>query len=414
MTVMVASATGAALLASGACGFGPPPPDQAGQPPKLSPLPSSAEPDDETTTIATAVLAKNLTSPWGMAFLPDATVLVTERTTGRILRVGPDPAAAVPNASESGPGQTTPAPGAAASGSGPAGARPGPSAGQLPVVPVQTIDDALTSSTGGLLGIAVSPNYATDHLVYIYYSTVRDNRIAKLTLGGRPEPIVTDLPKSDTVNGGQLRFGPDGMLYASTGDTVEHVGAPNPNDLGGKILRMTPDGKPAPGNPTGTLMYSMGHDDVEGLAWSEQGTMYAIESGDGTLDEVNLIEPGKDYGTPANEGPAADPKYSSPLTTWPTDEGGCAGAAFVGKVLATACVGGQRLRLLPFTSTGTILGAPTSVLTKTFGRLRAAVAAPDGSLWVATSNRESKGSPKPEDDRILKIILGSGGAAGKV
>ena len=231
------SASLAAVLAlTAACSFGPPDPDEQGTPPNL-PTPSaaasaSAAPGSGDQEAVVTVLAKKLEVPWGMAFLPDGSALVTERDTGRILQVGPDS-----------------------------------DANGLTVTEVQRLAEVQASGDGGLLGIAVSPKYATDKTIYVYYSTANDNRIGKLVLKGKLQPILTGIPRSVDDNGGGLAFGPDGYLYAGTGDGTSGTQAQNPKSLGGKILRMTTAGKPAPGNPTkDSLVWSLGHRNVQGLA----------------------------------------------------------------------------------------------------------------------------------------------------
>jgi glucose/arabinose dehydrogenase len=367
------------LAASAACSFGQPSADKAGEPPTFPTPTASPTGLDQASTAITTVIAKRLKVPWGVAFLPDGGALVTERDTGRILQVGP--------------------------GSGVDG---------LKVAEVQTVAEADSRGEGGLLGIAVSPDYAKDKTVFIYYTTARDNRIAKLTLGGTPQPIVTGIPISGIHNGGRLAFGPDGYLYATTGDASRRELAQDKKSLGGKILRMTTAGKPAPGNPFGaSLIWSFGHRNVQGIAWDEGKRMYATEFGQDAWDEINRIEPGKNYGWPKVEGKGTDPKYVNPLVVWPTKESSCSGAAVVAQTLVAACLRGERLYLMGLTGQGALFGAPQPALVGEYGRLRTAVAAPDGSLWVTTSNRDQNGKPGPDDDRILRIVLPGGGGAGK-
>lgn len=259
------------------------------------------------------------------------------------------------------------------------------------------------------MGIAVSPNYASDQAIYLYYTTETDNRVARWKLGGRPEPILTGIPIAGNHNGGRLAFGPDGFLYASTGDAGSARRAQDVNNLGGKVLRMTPDGKPAPGNPFNTLVWSYGHRNVQGFAWDRWGKMWATEFGSNSWDEINLIEKGKNYGWPDVEGAGNDARFTNPVFTFPTGESSCSGATIVNDVFVAACLRGQRLILVSLGPDGPT-SQPQTQLVKEFGRLRAAVAAPDNSVWVLTNNHDGRCNSgctvHAEDDRILKITVG--------
>ena len=376
---LAGAALTAVLVVSAACSFGPPDPDEAGEPPNL-PAPSaasSAPGSGNDQEVAVTVLAKNLEIPWGIAFLPDGSALVTERNTGRILQVGPE-------TDEDG----------------------------LKVTEAQRLDQVEAGGDGGLLGIAVSPAYKTDKTVYIYYSTAKDNRVAKLVLKGTPQPILTGIPRSENDNGGAIAFGPEGDLYVGTGDgTATGTQAQDPKSLGGKILRMTTAGKPAPGNPVkNSLVWSSGHRNVQGLAWDPSKRLYASESGQKRLGELNLITKGKNYGWPSAEGDSADKKFTNPLVSWPNAESYCSGVAVLERMIATACLLGERLWLLNSTANGTLIGQPQSVAVGEYGRLRGLVAAPDGSLWVSTSNQEDGGDPGPDDDRLIRLVFSDGGA----
>ncbi|RKN49418.1 PQQ-dependent sugar dehydrogenase [Micromonospora endolithica] len=372
----LAASCAALVLAAAGCSFGEPPPDPAGEPPTFPTPSGSASADDGAQEVVTTVVAKGLRVPWGIAFLPDGAALVTERDTGRILRVGPE--------------------------SGPDG---------LVVREVQTVPDVAAAGEGGLLGIAVSPAYQKDRTVFVYYTSARDNRIARLRLGERPTPILTGIPKAGVHNGGGLAFGPDSQLYASTGDAGDRAAAQDVKRLGGKILRITPAGKPAAGNPfRNSPVWSVGHRNVQGMAWDAGKRMYAVEFGQNTWDEINQITKGRNYGWPRVEGRTDDARYVNPIAQWPTSDASCSGLAAADRLLVTACLRGERLWLVELTDTGTVLGQPRELLTGRFGRLRAVAAAPDGSLWVSTSNHDGRGDPAPEDDRLLRLVFSGGGA----
>ncbi|GAB3906414.1 hypothetical protein GCM10027612_77670 [Microbispora bryophytorum subsp. camponoti] len=229
--------------------------------------------------------------PWAIAFLPGGDALVTERESARLLRVTPR--------------------------------------GQVHEAGV--IEGVSASGEGGLLGVAVSPRYAADHFVFVYFTAQNDNRIVRYRYDGRLSDrrvIVSGIPKGAIHNGGRLAFGPDGYLYASTGETGERGMAQERSSLGGKILRMTVDGRPAPGNPFGTLVWTYGHRNVQGLAWDGRGHMYATEFGQNTYDEINLIEKGHNYGWPEVEGVSGRPGYTDPLLTWSTAEASPSGLAY--------------------------------------------------------------------------------------
>jgi glucose/arabinose dehydrogenase len=263
---------------------------------------------------------------------------------------------------------------------------------------------------GGLLGVAVSPTFTADHYVYLYFTSGSDNRIVRFaytgTGVGRLENLVTGIPHGGIHNGGRLEFGPDKMLYAGTGETGDSGLAQDRGSLGGKILRMTPDGKPAPGNPFGSRVWSYGHRNVQGLAWDAKGRMYATEFGQNRFDEVNRIEKGHNYGWPEVEGVGGVGKYTDPLLTWGTSEASPSGLAYAGGSLWAAALRGERLWQVPLGPDGSA-GRPVAHYQGTYGRLRAAVRAPDGSLWITTSNRDGRNSPRRGDDKILAIPLSS-------
>jgi glucose/arabinose dehydrogenase len=317
--------------------------------------------------VAEKTIATGLDVPWGIAFLPDRDALVSERNSGRILRI-------------------------------PLGG----GAGRI-VMRVPGVDTSGTSE-GGLLGLAVSPAYARDHWVYAYLTTSSDNRIVRFHLGGPVHPILTGLRRGDIHNGGRIAFGPDGKLYAGVGETGDGALAQDRTSLNGKILRMNPDGSVPAGNPFGrSLVWSYGHRNVQGLAWDSAGRLWATEFGQNRFDEVNLIRPGRNYGWPDVEGigPTDGGKYTNPLVTWPTSEASPSGAAIAGSTMYLGALQGQdvlRVRLH-----GTQATKATPLLQGRYGRIRTVVSAPDGSLWITTSNRDGRGSPRAGDDRIVRI-----------
>jgi len=266
---------------------------------------------------------------------------------------------------------------------------------------VQRITEAQPRGEGGLLGIAVSPAYATDGWVYVYYTTADDNRIARFRLGERPQPILTGIPRAGNHDGGRIAFGPDGMLYAGTGDAASPQRAQDRANLGGKILRLTPEGRPAPGNPFGdSPVWSLGHRNVQGLAWDSGGQLFASEFGQNRYDELNRIEAGKNYGWPEVEGTGGDRRFVDPVATWATSDASPSGIAILGDRVYLACLRGQKLYRI-----GRDGRSAEILFDGRYGRLRHVTVAPDGSLWLLTSNRDGRGSPSSDDDRILTVRL---------
>jgi Glucose/sorbosone dehydrogenases len=351
----------------------------AGSNPKVSPATASSGQSSERASNRSAreTIATGLPVPWGLAFLPDGTALVTLRDHGKVLHI------------LNGSRQV--------------------SVGRVPgVVP---------AGEGGLLGIAVSPTFASDRTVFVYLTSRNDNRVIRMTFDGtslRPGPvIVSGIPKAGNHNGGRLAFGPDGYLYISTGDAGQRDPAQDKGSLSGKILRVTEDGAPAPGNPfPGSRIWSLGHRNVQGMAWKltrtqagkREWAMYASEFGQNTWDELNRIEPGRNYGWPVVEGIAHRSGFVDPIHQWPTADASPSGIA-VGAdgAVYMATLRGESLWRVPLDSMGNA-GKPQRLLQGEYGRLRTVVSAPDGRLWLMTSNT-FRGTPHPGDDRILALSL---------
>lgn len=285
-------------------------------------------------------MVSGLEVPWGLDFLPDGSALLAERDSAEIVRVAQDGT----------------------------------------VTDVGTVEEAVPGGEGGLLGLAVHPDFPERPYVYTYYTSASDNRISRWEYdpegGGleEEEVILDGVPSASHHNGGRIAFGPDGLLYAGTGDAGVGESSQDTDSLAGKILRLTPEGDPAPDNPFGDHVYSYGHRNVQGLAWDE-------------------------------EGPGGGDEYVDPLVTWSPAEASPSGAAIAGGSLWVAALRGERLWEVPLTGDGGV-GEPVEHHQGEYGRLRTVVATPDGEgLWLTTSNHDTYGSPSGEDDRVLRVPL---------
>jgi glucose/arabinose dehydrogenase len=306
-------------------------------------------------------VARGLDVPWGLAFLPGGDALISERDTGRVLQLTP---------------------------------------GGEPRV-VRVVEGVDAGGEGGLLGLAVSP----DNMVYAYLTTAEDNRIVRFGLaGGEQELVLGGIARSSFHNGGRIAFGPDGMLYAGTGDAGDTASSQDPRSLNGKILRIDRNGRPPRDNPiSGSPVYSLGHRNVQGLAWDAENNLWATEFGQNDVDEVNRIRPGRNYGWPEVEGrgDTRGGRFTDPEVTWQTREASPSGMAIAGGVIYVAALRGERLWTVPLGNTGP--GTPEAGLLGTHGRLRTVQVAPDGALWVTTSNTDGRGDVRDGDDRILRF-----------
>ncbi|GAA2745691.1 PQQ-dependent sugar dehydrogenase [Terrabacter aerolatus] len=355
------------------------PPTKTAAPPSssTSPAPTTSTPTSPGTQAAkpTAAAAGPVTLlsgidiAWSVAVLPDGSALVSERNTGRIHHV--------------------PRPGS--------GGKP-TVAGELPIT--------RTEGEGGLLGLAVPPDFDADPVFYAYYSTDSDNRIAAVPWRdgtiGKPVVIFSGIPRGRYHNGGRIAFGPDGYLYVGTGEAGDTSLSQNLGSLGGKILRITPDGDPAPGNPFGgSPIWSYGHRNVQGLAWDSRKRLWASEFGQNTFDELNLIQPGRNYGWPEVEGRAGNPDYVDPVAQWPTSEMSPSGIA-VGPdgAVYMAALRGQSVWRVPINADGTA-GTPTRHLQGVYGRIRDIRFVGD-RVWITTSNNDRA-------DRLISLPLSAVG-----
>jgi hypothetical protein len=262
---------------------------------------------------------------------------------------------------------------------------------------VQTIPDVRPSGEGGLLGIALSPAYATDKLVYVYYTSATDNRIARFRLGETPQVIFSGLPKAGNHNGGRIGFGLDGFLYVGTGDAGDSGRAQKLDYLGGKILRLTPDGKPAPGNPFGKLAHLLVRAPQRagprlGPQWTVVRVRVRAEpvrraEPHRTRQELRLADRGGHGIRPTVRQPGGDLGHLGRLAERPGHRRrpGVPGLS-------------ARHQALPDRTGREQRAGPARRVVRAAVQLAA-----DGSLWVSTSNKDGRGSPGPDDDRIVRL-----------
>lgn len=337
--------------------------------------PEASGPPAKGAVTVTGEVAKGLESPWGVAPLPGGDLLVASRDKGTISRV--------------------------AVGSG-------------EVTQIGKVPGVAPGGEGGLMGLALSPTFATDRLVYAYFTTESDNRIARMRYDeqrpagqqlGAPDTVFRGIPKGLIHNGGRIAFGPDKMLYAGTGETGDKGLAQDKKSLGGKILRMTPDGDPVHGNPEAdSVVYSYGHRNVQGLAWDKDKRLWAAEFGQNTWDELNLIEPGANYGWPEAEGKAGRPGLRDPVAVWTTEEASPSGIAWAEGSLWMAALKGNRLWRIPLSGAAPV-AEPEAFLEGKYGRLRTVIALGGDKLLLVTSETDGRGSPEAGDDRILTLTV---------
>jgi glucose/arabinose dehydrogenase len=371
----------AALLLTAGCssdGGGAPDGDNSASPStpaRPSPTRQGAEqgPPAKGSVKVVRTVATGLNSPWGLAPVPGGGLLVSSRDDATITRI------------DEKTGKKT-------------------ELGEVPGVAPE--------GEGGLLGIALSPDFAADHMVYAYFTSASDNRIVRMLYDakkpagqqlGAPDTVFKGIPKGFVHNGGRIAFGPDKMLYAGTGESGDTGLSQDKESLGGKILRLTPEGEPAPGNPfPDSPVYSFGHRNVQGLAWDDKQRLFAAEFGQDTWDELNAIKPGDNYGWPEAEGRSDDSGYHDPLAQWGTDEASPSGIALAEGSVWMAGLRGERLWRVPLKGTEAAAD-PQAFLEGDYGRLRTVVAAGADRLWLTTSNTDGRGGPKDGDDRILEL-----------
>ena len=309
------------------------------------------------------VLARGLSIPWGLAFLPSGHALVAERDSALVHKVRSDGGRRV--------------------------------VGEVPgVVP---------TGEGGLLGLACHPNFRETRWLYAYITTADDNRVVRMRYVdgrlGNPQTVLAGFPRASFHDGGRLRFGPAGHLFISTGDAGDTSNSQNLGSLGGKILRVTPAGEVPAGNPfPGSPVWTLGHRNVQGLSFDHRGRLWATELGQNSRDELNRIVKGHNYGWPQVEGgDGPTGSFHDPFATWsPTSTCSPSGLAVGGGYAYVGALAGQSLYRVD------LRGGNARKIRRffrgRFGRIRTVERAPDRTLWITTSN----GS----DDRVMRIKTG--------
>ncbi|MEV6415560.1 glycoside hydrolase family 88 protein [Kribbella sp. NPDC051718] len=317
--------------------------------------------------------------PWDIAWAPDGSfALVTERDSFKVFKIN-----------RNGSGKTQ----------------------------VGTVPNAVTTDgEGGLMGVAFSPtwNGGSDQQVFFMHTASEGNRVAQMNFNGTAlsgyGTILSGMRKSRYHNGGRIRFGPDGFLYVAIGDSQQGNLAQDKNALNGKILRITKTGAAAPGNPFGTAVYSYGHRNPQGLAWDSAGRLWSSELGDSTSDELNLIQPGKNYGWPTCEGSCSTAGMTNPKKTWSVSSASPSGLAYANGALFMAALRGQRMWRI--TLNGENVGTVTSHWNGTYGRLRAVAKVPgENAIWFTTTNADNNGGQPDGSDKILRSNLTTGRTA---
>ncbi len=308
------------------------------------------------------ILASNLDTPWAMDFLPDDKIIFTERG-GRVSLID---------------------------------------IGKVELVGNIEVNQ---ESESGLLGVAIDPEFEKNNFVYFYYTHNKGNRISRFYLNNElaDEFILLDnIPNARFHDGGRIKFGPDGKLYATTGDATEPSSSQDVNSLAGKILRMNKDGSIPEGNPFNNYVYSFGHRNPQGIAWHPKtGELYSSEHGPSRNDEINLIIKGENYGWPT-ECTDKTGDYALPLRCYTEFTLAPSGIAFYENELYVAGLRGTQLRKINFGEDYKINSEEEFL--SDLGRIREVVEH-DGYLYISTSNRDGRGIPKENDDKIIKIRL---------
>ena len=307
------------------------------------------------------ILAENLKVPWAMDFLPNNTMIFTQR--------GGDVSLLDNNGVKS--------------------------VGHINVT---------ANGESGLLGVAVDPQFSQNKYIYLYYTSNAGNRVSRFVLNGKLENetiLIDNIPWASIHNGGRIKFGPDGKLYITTGDANNRTAAQDINSLSGKVLRTNKDGSVPADNPFKNYVYAYGNRDPQGLAWGPTGILYESEHGEIQNDEINILVPGGNYGWPIYQGNDHVQGYQSPFVVYTNFTLAPSGMAFYNNKLYIAGLRGSQVRQINLAENGTSITGQQAILTQ-LGRIRDVVAH-DGYIYICTSNTDGRGIPEVGDDKIIRI-----------
>ena len=323
-----------------------------------------SEPQDNASVV------ENLTIPWELVFLPNGEMLITERP-GNLLKIGKDRMAI-------------------------------------------KVDGVRNTGEGGLLGLVLHPNFTDNGYIYLYFTSSVSGRVSNRVVRYKliddslsdQKIIVDGIPGAANHDGGRVKFGPDGLLYITTGDSQNSNLSQDINSLAGKILRVTDSGAIPQDNPFGNAVYSYGHRNVQGIAWDNLGRLWATEHGrsgiQSGLDEINLIEKGKNYGWPTIQGDQTQGGMLAPVINSGANETWApSGIVFADGKLFWAGLRGESLYEAKIN--GSNLVNLKANFRQEFGRLRTVVVGPDGYFYILTNNTDGRGNPRLGDDKIIRV-----------
>ena len=275
-----------------------------------------------------------------------------------------------------------------------------------------TLPEVYQFGEGGLMGLALDPDFANNENIYICYTYLRGlfvrNRISRITESGgiqSEEFLLDDIPGGSIHNGCRLKFGPDGKLYATMGEAGNRFAAQDIETLHGTILRINSDGSIPSDNPfADSPIWSYGHRNPQGIAWSDDGTMYSSEHGQSANDEINVIVKGANYGWPEAEC-TSDGEFTDPVRCYGDYTLAPGGIAIRSNELYVTGLRGKQIRKLTLSLSVERRIIGEEIFLSGFGRIRDVIISNDGYLYFATSNRDGRGEPEEDDDRIVRVKI---------